>query len=60
MKVPRVFICSGCGKTIYEGNIYYDLLGEQFCSDCINNARKVAVYVPDETYREELLFSKGK
>lgn len=47
-----VFICSGCGNTIYDGNVYYDLLGEQFCIDCINKARKVAKYVPDETYRE--------
>ena len=50
--VPSVFICSGCGKTIYEGSTYYDLLGEQFCLWCINDARKVAVYVPDETYRK--------
>jgi hypothetical protein len=46
---PSVFICSGCGRTIYEGEDYYDLMGEQFCQDCINKARRVAKYVPDET-----------
>lgn len=44
---PAVFICSGCGKTIYEGEDYYDILGEQFCEDCVSDARKEAVYDPD-------------
>ena len=44
---PSVFICSGCGDTIYEGDDYYDVLGEQFCSECMNSSRKVAYYDPD-------------
>lgn len=46
-----VFICSGCGENIYEGDEYYDLMGEQFCRDCIDGARKEAKYVTeDEAY----------
>lgn len=37
-----VFVCAGCGEDIYEGDDYWDLLGEQFCSDCIENSRRVA------------------
>ena len=39
-----VFICSGCGGEIMEGDDYWDILGEQFCEDCINKARQEAVY----------------
>lgn len=49
-KPPSVFICSGCGNLIYDGTCYYDLMGEQFCIDCINKARRVAKYVSDKTY----------
>lgn len=38
----RVFICSGCGGDILEGDDYYDVLGEQFCVDCMDDMRKVA------------------
>lgn len=41
-----VFICSGCGKKIYEGDYYYDILGEQFCESCIEDAKKEAEYDP--------------
>lgn len=41
---PSVFVCSGCGKTIYANEEYYDILGEQFCDSCITEARKVAEY----------------
>ena len=44
---PRsVFICSGCGHEIYEGDDYWDIMGEQFCEKCIQNARGVAEYDP--------------
>lgn len=45
-EIPSVFICSGCGKDIYEGDTYYDILGEQFCEVCIVDAKKEAVYDP--------------
>lgn len=41
-----VFVCSGCGRKIYEGEDYYDILGEQFCEECINETRQEAVYDP--------------
>ena len=37
-----VFICSGCGGEIYEGDDYWDVLGEQFCEACIRDARRIA------------------
>lgn len=44
---PRsVFICSGCNQRIYEGDDYYEILGEQFCEDCIRKARRIAEYDP--------------
>ena len=39
-----VFVCSGCGKDIYEGDDYWDMVGEQFCEACIERARRVAEY----------------
>lgn len=44
---PSVFICSGCGDHIYDGDDYWDVFGEQFCSDCIEEMRGIAVYDPD-------------
>ena len=44
---PQVFICSGCGEPIYEGDDYWDIFGEQWCTKCIDNARGVAEYDPD-------------
>lgn len=41
-----VFICSGCGEKIYEGEDYWDIMGEQFCEGCVDQARKEAVYDP--------------
>ena len=43
-----VFICSGCGQEIYEGEDYWEFLGEQFCENCKDNARRVAEY--DDSY----------
>ena len=46
---PRpIFICSGCGEDILEGDLYWDIMGEQFCDSCIDEARKEAVYYGDE------------
>lgn len=41
-----VFICSGCGNYIYEGEDYWDLMGEQWCEDCVKDARRIAEYDP--------------
>ena len=42
-----VYICSGCGNEIYEGDDYWDIMGEQFCEQCIDDAKREAVYDPD-------------
>lgn len=44
-----VFICSGCGHKIYDGDDYWDILGEQFCENCIDDCRRIAEAV-DEAY----------
>ena len=49
-----VFICSGCGQDIYEGEDVYHILGEQFCERCINEAREEAVYDDDEEFQFDL------
>ena len=41
-----VFICSGCGEKIRDGDDYWEIMGEQFCEDCIDEAKKVAEYDP--------------
>lgn len=43
---PTVFICSGCGNNIYDGEDYWDIMGEQFCKNCIEDSRKEATYDP--------------
>ncbi len=43
-----VFICSGCGVYIEEGQDYWDVLGEQFCERCINGMKSVAEVVDDD------------
>lgn len=45
---PAVFICSGCGRDIRAGDDYWDIMGEQWCASCIDDARKEAVLYPDE------------
>lgn len=48
---PSVFVCSGCGDNIYDGDDYYEVMGEQFCQNCIDDARKVAEFIgEDEAY----------
>lgn len=37
-----VFICSDCGNPIHEGDIYLDLMGEQFCAECVPKHFKYA------------------
>lgn len=44
---PMVFVCSGCGGSIYEGDPYWDFFSEQFCEDCVDASKKVAMYDPD-------------
>lgn len=43
---PAVYVCSGCDQEIYEGEDYFDILGEQFCENCVRNARRTAEYDP--------------
>lgn len=43
---PAVFICSNCGESIYNGDYYWDIMNEQFCENCVDEARKVAEYDP--------------
>ena len=43
---PIVFVCSGCGEFIREGDCYWDIMGEQYCEECIDDAREVAIYDP--------------
>lgn len=45
---PPVYVCSGCGDDIVVGEDYWDIMGEQFCHNCIADARKVAEYDPYE------------
>jgi len=34
MRVRHVFVCSGCGQSIYEGERYIDTGYEQYHLDC--------------------------
>lgn len=43
---PTVFVCSGCGEFIYDGDDYWDILGEQFCENCIKDMKRIAEYDP--------------
>lgn len=44
---PAVYVCSGCGDSILDGDYYWDFFGEQYCEECIRSERKEAVYDPD-------------
>lgn len=49
--LTQVFVCSGCGQPIYEGQTYYDVLGEQFCEDCMTlDCRKEASKVDESLF----------
>lgn len=39
---PAVFVCSGCGDDILEGQDYWEVLGEQFCETCIDKCKHTA------------------
>ena len=43
---PSVFVCSGCGDDIREGDIYVELMGEQWCMSCIKDCERDAIYDP--------------
>ena len=43
---PAVFVCSGCGGRILDGETYWDVLDEQFCESCIDGYRREAEYDP--------------
>ena len=45
---PAVFVCSGCSKEIVDGEDYWDIMGEQWCEKCVDNARRTAEYDPYE------------
>lgn len=38
----HIFICSECGESIYEGESYYDVMGEQFCEECMRGFLRTA------------------
>ena len=40
-KIP-VFVCSGCGCDIVDGEDYWDIMDEQWCEECIDKARQTA------------------
>ena len=44
---PMVFVCSGCGGPIYHDDWYWEIMGEQYCEQCMEAVRKVAEYDPD-------------
>jgi hypothetical protein len=31
-----------CGEKIFDGDTYYDIEGEYWCEDCIDESRKTA------------------
>ena len=37
-----VFVCSGCSREILDGEDYWEILGEQWCEECIDKARQTA------------------
>jgi hypothetical protein len=43
---PTVYICSGCGEPIYDGQDVWHIMGEQWCEHCIDASREVAEYDP--------------
>lgn len=40
---PELFgKCCMCGEKIFDGDTYYDIEGEYWCEDCIDESRKTA------------------
>lgn len=31
-----IHICVGCGRRIYAGDIFYSVLGELYCENCVS------------------------
>ena len=48
MDKPQVFICSDCGKPVRDGDVYLDIMGEQFCAECALKHLKYAKKITDE------------
>ena len=42
-----VYVCSGCGQPIYEGEHVTHIMGEQWCAQCIDKATETAVKTDD-------------
>jgi hypothetical protein len=49
-EAPVVFVCSGCGKNIHEGDDYWEIMGEQWCEKCIKHAHRVAEFYEEDEY----------
>ena len=39
---PVVCVCSQCGEGIYEGDEFYDIHGEEWCENCIEDCVRTA------------------
>lgn len=40
---PRIFTtCDWCGKTILDGDEYFDVHGEILCDECMSDCRRYA------------------
>ena len=49
---PAVFVCSGCGRDIVDGEEYWDVLGEQFCESCIDGCKRTAEVEEEDAFDE--------
>lgn len=43
-----VYVCSGCGEDVHVGDTYYEIAGDIYCEECIEDAKKEASI--DEDY----------
>lgn len=43
-----IITCSNCGEGIYEGETYYKVAGNAYCTDCIDDMREIAEMEEDE------------
>lgn len=39
--------CSNCGEGIQEGDDYYEIRGEQYCTECIKEDKRIAQHCED-------------